>query len=55
LGARAQAVPSPKVYDVVKSNCNLTLQLYSVPSYNGGNEAEILIIAILWERNFWAF
>jgi len=54
LEARAQAVPSPKVYayDVGKSNGNLTLQLYSVPSYHGGNEAKILILAILGENKF---
>ena len=54
FGARAQVVPSPKVYayDVVKSNGNLTLQLSSVPSYHGGNEAEILIIAILGGNKF---
>src|SRR6218665_948670 len=58
LRARARAVPTPKVYayDEVKSNGrpNLTLQLYSIPSSHGGNEAEILIIAILWENKFFA-
>src|SRR6218665_3606325 len=38
LGARARAVPTPKVYTYgeVKSYGNLTLQLYSIPSYHGG-------------------
>jgi len=38
LGARARAVPTPKVYAYgeVKCNGNLTLQLYSIPSYHGG-------------------
>jgi len=54
LEARARAVPNPKVYayDEVKSNGNLTLQLYSITSSRGVNEAEILIIAILREINF---
>ena len=56
LEARARAVPNPKVYayDEVKSNGNLTLQLYSIPSSHGGNEAEILTTAILGETKFFA-
>ena len=55
LGARAWAVPTPKVYayDVVKSNdkSNSTTLLHvSIPSFHWGNEAEILIIAILGEN-----
>ena len=38
----------------MKSNDNLTLQLYSIPSFHGENEAEILIIAILGENEFFA-
>ena len=56
LGARA--IPTPKVYayyDEVKSNGNLTLQLYSITSYHEGNEAEILTIAILGENKFLPF
>jgi|SRR6218665_1742770 len=39
-------------YDEVKSNDNLTLQLYSIPSFRWGNEAEILTIVILRENKF---
>src|SRR6218665_1936575 len=51
LGAPARAVPTPKVYtyDEVKSHGKLNLQLYSIP---WGNEAEILIIAILVKNKF---
>ena len=54
LEARARAVPIQKVYayDEVKSNDNLTLQLYSIPSFRWGNEAEILTIVILRENKF---
>ena len=49
----ARAVPTPKVYayDELKSNGNLTLLHPIVP---WGNEAEILIIAILGENKLFA-
>src|SRR6218665_2005402 len=55
LGARARAVPTPKVYayDEVKSNGNLTTTLLH-PIIPWGNEAEILIIAILGEKKLFA-